>query len=240
VSQNFLTSKKTIDRLIRKTSIGANDHVIEIGPGKGHITDALLRRCKKLSAVELDGNLYRKLLIKYSTEPGSLKLHHHDFLKWSLPQSSDYKVFANIPFCRTTDIVRKLTESTNPPQEAWLVMEKGAAKRFIGMPQENLRSLPPKPQFDINIIYHFKRDDFHPAPNVDVVMLHLKRKSISDVSVFEQRKYQNFISNYFSGKEKFSKRAALLRMFTKRQLSRACKQAGVNDLETGEILRYNL
>jgi hypothetical protein len=43
VSQNFLTSAKIIRRLIRKTSIDSNDHVIEIGPGKGHITGALLQ-----------------------------------------------------------------------------------------------------------------------------------------------------------------------------------------------------
>ena len=65
VSQNFLTGTKIIRRLVRKTSINTNDHVIEIGPGKGHITGVLLRHSKKVSAIEIDRNLYNKLCVKY-------------------------------------------------------------------------------------------------------------------------------------------------------------------------------
>lgn len=53
-SQNFLTSRAIIHRLIQRTNLTKNDHVIEIGPGKGHITRALLERCCHVTAVELD------------------------------------------------------------------------------------------------------------------------------------------------------------------------------------------
>lgn len=230
VSQNFLTNKSIIHRLIRKTNISINDHVIEIGPGKGHITAMLLRCCKKVSAIEIDRSLYERLHIKYG-ESDKLKLYHRDFLKWSLPVSGEYKIFANIPFCHTTDILRKLTECKNPPRDAWLVMEKGAAKRFMGLPNENLRSLTLKPMYDMRIVYFFSRDDFHPMPNVDVVMVHLKKKQTCDIPASQWRDYQNFISHGH-----LDNKAGLLRLFTKRQLSRACKMAGVSDLVSGEIL----
>jgi len=50
--------------------------------------------------------------------------------------------------------MRKLTECKNAPSEAWLTMEKGAAKRFMGEPSESLRSLLIKPKFDLDIAYY--------------------------------------------------------------------------------------
>ena len=55
-------------------------------------------------------------------------------------------------------------------------MEKRAARRFMGKPRENLRSLMLKPRFDLDIIHHFRREDFHPKPGVDVVMIRLRKR----------------------------------------------------------------
>ncbi len=230
VSQNYLTSSKTIKILLNKTSIAASDHVIEIGPGKGHITRMLHQNCRKVTAVELDEKLYRNLLEKFRGVE-NLSLYHQDFMQWRLPSAKSYKVFANIPFSHTTDILRKLTESKNPPVEAWLTMEKGAAMRFMGKPYETLRSLMIKPVFDLKIIYHFRREDFHPKPGVDVVLLHLKKKAQPDVLPTEWRDYKYFVSNALR-----NNCAELRRMFTKRQLCRAIREAGISDFTSGEIL----
>lgn len=61
VSQNYLTRYKTIKSLLSRTTIGANDHVIEIGPGKGHITGLLVESCRKVTAIEIDEKLYDRL-----------------------------------------------------------------------------------------------------------------------------------------------------------------------------------
>jgi len=230
ISQNFLTAAKIINRLIAKTTITANDHVIEIGPGKGHITKALLRHSTRVSAIEIDKGLYIKLQAKFAAA-SQLKLYNHDFLKWKLPATGKYKVFANIPFCHTTAIIKKLAASPNPPGEAWLIMEKGAAKRFMGIPRENLQSLFLKPLFDMRVVYHFKREDFHPMPGVDVVMLHIKRKTTRDIPMHQWGKYERFITTSMANNG-----SGLLRVFTKKQLSRACREAGLNDITSGEIL----
>ena len=230
VSQNFLTSAKTIQRLIHKTSITKSDHVIEIGPGKGHITGILLKHCQKVSAIEIDKALFDKLHHKYEAKQ-NLKLYHQDFLKWSLPTSGAYKVFANIPFSHTTGIITKLTRAQNPPTEAWLVVEKGAAKRFMGIPRENAQSLFLKPQYDMRVIYHFAREDFHPMPGVDVVLLHIKKKSPHDIPHAMWRRYQNFIANATKNNG-----TGLTHMFTKKQWTRARKLAGLNDQHSAEIL----
>lgn len=229
-SQNFLTNRATIKRLLSRTTLGENDHVIEIGPGKGHTTGMLARLCRKVSAVEIDARLYGTLLDKFGGA-GNVKLYRGDFLDWKLPSSGAYKVFANIPFSRTTAIVRKLTECGNPPREAWLTMEKGAAKRFLGSPRESLRSLMLKPGFEMEIAYHFLREDFHPKPGVDVVLLHLKKKRKPDIEPSLRRAYERFLSGAFCGRPD-----ALRRMFTKKQLARALGEAGLRVATPGEIL----
>jgi len=142
--------------------------------------------------------------------------------------SGQYKVFANIPFSHTTSILKKLAESHNPPTDAWLIMEKGAAKGFMGIPRENMRSLMLKPLFEMQVMYHFRREDFHPMPGVDVVMIHLKKKTIRDILRHEWQSYRRFVSTVI--------RTGPTPMFTKKQLSRACRQAGLNDITSGEIL----
>ena len=229
-SQNYLTSAKTIQRLLHKTSINTNDHVIEIGPGKGHITSLLLQSCRKVTAVELDEKLYGRLFEKFNGVP-NLRLYHRDFLQWRLPETESYKVFANIPFCHTTEILRKLTESRNPPAEAWLTMEKGAAKRFMGRPYETLSSLLLKPKFEIEIVYYFRREDFHPKPGTDVVLVHLKKKARPDIPASEWQKYKRFLSNGLQ-----NNRTGLRRLFTGRQLTLALKDAGIRGFTPDGIL----
>jgi 23S rRNA (adenine-N6)-dimethyltransferase len=175
ISQNFLTSGKTIRRILYKTTINKNDRVIEIGAGKGHITRELMKFCKIVTAIEIDKKLYIKLSEKFS-DIDNIHLINQDFLKWSLPRYGDYKIFSNIPFNITTKIIRKITSTPNPPLDAWLVMEKGAAKRFCGNPYDTTASLRLKRYFDVEIMYHLRRCDFHPMPSVDIVIVHLKRK----------------------------------------------------------------
>lgn len=218
-TQNFLTSSQTIDRVIRLTSLNRDDHVIEIGPGKGHITKRLLVTCGLVSAVEIDNRLYNTLNTRFQ-DSENVRLYHQDFLTWRLPKDGAYKVFSNIPFCFTTDIVRKLTEAENPPVEMWLTMEKGAAKRFLGRPSESLQSLLIKPRFDMGIVYYFRRDDFHPMPGVDVVLLQFRRKREPDVQRNQWRAYSHFVNR--------AMKSGLPSLFTKTQLLKVCHDIGLH------------
>ena len=83
----------------------------------------------------------------------------------------------------------------------------------------------------MRIIYHFAREDFHPMPGTDVVMLHIKRKEQPDIPLHQWRSYQFFIKQGVKNNG-----AGLLCIFTKKQLSKACREAGVSDITSGEIL----
>lgn len=226
VSQNFLTSSATISRLIRKTDLSINDTVLEIGAGKGHITRALARQCGHVVSYEIDPKLYERLLPQVAD---NVLLHHQDFLEAKLPKGC-YKVFANIPFSITTAIVRKLVNAVPGPTAMWLIMEKGAAKRFCGQPKDTLTSLLIRPFYETRIVYHFRREDFHPAPGVDVVMLEFLAKKVPEVISEERILYEQFLNTAFS--------RGISALLTKKQISTALRLSGLPPLEAGRDILY--
>lgn len=230
-SQNFITGKKLINRIVQLSNIDKNDTVIEIGTGKGHLTEALCRKGGCVYSVEIDRNLYESTGAKLS-QISNLRLIYGDFLNYSLPKKGDYKVFANIPYFITTQIVEKLTQVSNLPADIWLIMEKGAAKRFAGLPKETEKSLLLKVNWETEIVYHFRREDFHPMPSVDSVLLHFSRKTVPDLNRKECVAFREFIKHGM--KYGICGKNGLL---TKRQVSVALKQAGLPDLpENGATL----
>lgn len=231
-SQNFLTKRQLIRKILNLSSITADDIVLEIGAGKGHLTEALCQVSGLVYSVEIDRKLYEHTRTKLS-HLTNLKLIHGDFLKLSLPARGGYKVFANIPYFITTQIMDKLTNASNPPTDIWLIMEKGAARRFTGIPKETARSLLLKVKWESEILYHFHREDFHPMPSVDSVLLHLKRKAVPDLPANCIRPFQNFVKH--SMKYGLYAKQGLL---TKRQVSTALKLAGLPPAHKDGITLY--
>lgn len=228
VSQNFLTNRRLIKQLIKKAGITQEDIVLEIGAGKGHITKELSESAKTVIAYEIDRRLYENLKPQLDV---NVRLYHSDFLKCTLPKSP-YKVFANIPFSRTTEIVEKLIGANPLPRGIWLVMEKGAAMRFCGKPKHNRYSLLIKPFFEIRILYEFRRDDFHPAPHVDIVLLELKRKETPDILPAQRSDFSAFVSHSLRY-GLYGSRALL----TKKQISMALRLANLPPIKpSGEVL----
>ena len=231
-SQNFITNRKLIHRIIRSANICAGDMVLEIGTGKGHLTEVLCETAGSVYSVEIDRKLYENTKEKLA-QFTNLKLICGDFLKYSLPAKGDYKVFSNIPFFITTQIVEKLTRVSNPPADIWLVMEKGAAKRFMGMPKETEKSLLLKVNWNIEIVYYFRREDFHPMPVVDSVLVHFSRKKIPDLNKKEYQEFQKFIGHSFKYGICGSKG-----LLTKRQVSTALRQAGLPYAHEDSVTLY--
>ena len=231
-SQNFITNKKLIHRITHLSNISKKDTIIEIGTGKGHLTEALCQMGGSVCSVELDQKLYECARARLSPF-SNLKLIQGDFLKYSLPAKGNYKVFANIPYFITTQIIEKLTDNANPATDIWLIMEKGAAKRFTGITEETEKSLLLKVNWEMKILYYFRREDFHPMPSVDSVLVHFARKVSPDLTKSEYTAFKKFIS--VSKKYGFGHRQSLL---TKRQVTTALKQAGLPHAHQDGVTLY--
>ncbi len=230
-SQNFITDRRLTERIVRLAGIGPDDTVLEIGTGKGHLTEALCQRAGSVCSVEIDKKLYESAGKRLAQYP-NLKLIHGDFLNYRLPKGK-YKVLANIPFFITTQIVDKLTAAQDLPTDLWLVMEKGAAKRFMGQPKETEKSLLLKVNWEITIAFYFRREDFHPMPAVDSVLVHFARKKTPDLDRREVQEFKSFLDHSFrygvcGGRG----------LLTKRQVQVALKRAGLPQIKTGGETLY--
>ena len=198
-SQNFLKSKALVSGLIEKSLITKNDVVYEIGAGQGIITEKLLKAAKKVIAFEIDENLFNKLLTRFKNET-KLELKKGDFQKYPLP-TNPYKVFSNIPFNITSAVINRLTQTNNPPQDSFLIIQKEAAKKFIGKPYDNKSSqisILLKPWFDLQIFHEFSRNDFFPRPNVDIVMLRIKKLNKFQFDPKNKSVFEDFIVYSFN------------------------------------------
>lgn len=192
-SQNFLRSPEFVKGLIDKTNIGASDLVVEIGPGKGIITKLLVSRVGRVIAIEMDDRLFTDLR-KHFQGDSNVEIIKADFLKWNLPLEP-YKVFSNIPFNMTTEIVVKLLNADNPPTAAYLVMQDKAAERFIGDPvSENTQmSTLLKPYFEMAVVARIDRKQFIPVPKVDAVLTMFKKRQKPLVEPQFRQLFRNFV-----------------------------------------------
>lgn len=199
-SQNFLVNKTLVSELIAKSSVTNEDIVYEIGAGEGIITEELLKKAKEVIAFEIDTVLFNKLTKKFQNEK-RVDLKFGNFLNFDLP-NLPYKIFSNIPFNITSEVIKKITQSENPPDDAYLVVQKEAAEKFMGNPfsyENSLVAILLKPWFDFEIVHNFKPNDFFPRPNVKIVLLRIIKKNDPIVDYKEKRIYEDFVTYVFNG-----------------------------------------
>lgn len=194
-SQNFLHSRKLASHLIGQSSIGKNDFVVEIGPGKGILTEQLIQQAGHVFGVEIDARWCTYLREKFR-DAHTFTLYQTDILSYALP-AYPYKVFANIPFSIEGKIIRKLIDDVHPPQDCYLVVMKKLAQRLCAAHGENMFSIMHKPWFDFSIVYHFRPTDFEPVPNVDAVLFRFVLKKVPLLPIAEKERYMRFITNGF-------------------------------------------
>ena len=223
LAQNFLRSPKLVHSLVRMSSISLSDTVYEIGPGHGILTAALARAAGQVIAIEKDPDLVRCLRERFRLV-GNVEIVEQDFLNYSFRTrpGAHYKIFANIPFNCTAQIVRKIIHDKSSLCEAFLIMQKEAAKKFSGFPRETLFSILHKPRFDLQIVLPLKRTDFSPIPNVDSVLLSIKRRATPLIEAEDVALYRQFVQYGFE-RWKPHLRLAFKNVFTYQQWKRLAR-----------------
>ncbi len=191
LAQNFLRSPKLARSLLEASSIGTDDIVYEIGPGRGIITAELAQISRKVIAIEKDPILARGLCARFQGS-NNVRIIANDFLRYQIPER-EYKIFANIPYNLTADIVRKILYTPPVPSEAYLIMQKEAAEKFSGCPNETQFSVLAKPLFDIQIVRALRRTDFEPMPSVDSVLLRIKKRPSALIRKEDTCLYRRFV-----------------------------------------------
>lgn len=219
-AQNFFKDRKLVASIVRSSSINKEDIVYEIGPGEGIITRELAEHAKKVIAIEMDRKLVVQLRNKFC-ENNSVEIQEENFLRYKIKERK-YKIFSNIPFNITAEVVKAILFGENPPEEAYLVMQKEAADKFTGDPIETEVSILAKPWFSFKVLHKFQRIDFEPAPNVDVVLLRISKREQPLVILDNEFSYQKFVKFGFEAWKKDLK-TAYKHVFTYEQWKRLAK-----------------
>lgn len=106
-SQNFLTSEKVLNQIIKQLNLKETDTVYEIGTGKGHLTTKLAKISKQVTSIELDSHLFNlsSEKLKLNTR---VTLIHQDILQFQFPNKQRYKIVGSIPYHLSTQIIKKV------------------------------------------------------------------------------------------------------------------------------------
>ncbi len=189
-SQNFFKDADLVAAVVRQADFSPQDTVYEIGPGQGIITRELAKAAKKVVAIEIDKDLFLSLKQKFANH-SNIQLINADFLQCRFPNQA-FKVFSNIPFNLTAEIIRKLLAS-HGLIKAFLIVQKEAAEKFCGIPKETQFSILTKPWFEFQIMRSFRKTDFAPEPSVNTVLLKISRRPEALVADVDKEPYFWFV-----------------------------------------------
>lgn len=208
LGQNFLKSKSAVRNIVLSGEIISEDTVLEIGPGKGILTQALLETPAKIIAVEKDDRLIPELKERFAEEIKKEKLQiiHGDILETPIENiipEGNYKVIANIPYYITGALFRLLLESKNPPTRMVVLVQKEVAERIVARDKkESILSLSIKAYGNPKIIERVSKKMFSPVPKVDSAVLLVSEINKSFFENMGERTFFKWIKAGFSQKRK--------------------------------------
>jgi len=191
LSQNFIKYPDLVADLLDASDLKRTDTVLEIGPGRGIITNQLLKRVNHVIVVEKDPTLAAKLIELNNNSP-KLKILPKDFLHCTLPVIP-YKVFSNIPFSLTSKIISKFLNSSTLPDSMFLIMQLEAVEKYMGIPQDTQSSLLIKPWYEVKNLGDIDRSSFTKKPQVKIVLAGFKKRPIPFIKDENKREYRDFI-----------------------------------------------
>jgi 16S rRNA (adenine1518-N6/adenine1519-N6)-dimethyltransferase len=237
LGQHWLRDRDCLQAMAVAADISKDDEILEVGPGLGYLTEILIKNSKHLTLVELDRVLASRLEKSFNTP--KVDIFNQDILKFNLNElDRGYKLVANIPYYLTSNLIRIISESNNPPKRAVILIQKEVAERLAAHPgQMSILSVTTQFYWEVTLKEVVNARLFTPPPKVDsqIVMLERRLKPLyGDVKPAE---YFRVVKAGFSNKRKTIQNSlsAGLRIDQK-VLSAHLTQAGVDPKRRAQTL----
>ena len=180
LGQHFLVDGAYLKHILGAAELGADDKVIEVGPGLGVLTRALAERAGHVLAVEKDTNLSTLLTATFS-ENDHVQIVNQDILKADLAElgqrlgvtrSTQYKVVANLPYYITSPVLRLFLEANLKPERLVVMVQKEVARQITARPGDmSLLTVGIQLYGEPKIIKYVPARAFYPPPDVDSAIL---------------------------------------------------------------------
>lgn len=172
-SQNHLVDGDVLDAIIEAAGVTPGRHVLEIGPGIGILTGALLRAGADLTAVEVDRRLIEHLGERLGGVP-SFRLVAGDFLDQRLTDlvAPPWDLVANLPYHITSPVLHRVLENEPRPERFVLMLQREVAERVAARPgATSYLSIFVGYHADVSVLRVVPARAFEPAPDVESAVL---------------------------------------------------------------------
>jgi 16S rRNA (adenine1518-N6/adenine1519-N6)-dimethyltransferase len=173
LGQNFVIDANTCQKIVRHAVISQGDHVVEIGPGLGSLTLALLQATNKVTAIEIDQRLATQLPItaaEHGVPSGALNVINQDAMKVFDIPGNPTKLVANLPYNVSVPVLLTILERFPSITSGVVMVQTEVAERLAAKPGNKTYGVPSAKAAwwcDLVLSDSVSRSVFWPVPNVD-------------------------------------------------------------------------
>ena len=202
--QNFLVDRYFISKIIKEINPKEGNNILEIGPGKGAITEPVLKKINHISVVEIDPDMIKILRHKIRTKNISilaedvLGINDEFFKKFN-------KIIGNLPYYIATEIILKLTKIYSCSSELYFMVQKEVAERITAKPSNKSfgrLSVILQYYFDTELLFELPPVAFFPQPKITSAFIRLIRKKRVSPKVIDKNSFEKIVKLAFSQKRK--------------------------------------
>lgn len=202
LGQHWLTDFSSLSAMCDAVHVQDGDVILEVGPGLGTLTELLVERADKVIAVEFDQKLAKELPGR--VPDSNLEVVQQDILSFDLTSlPADYKLVANIPYYLTSNLIRTISESNNPPAAAAILIQKEVAERVAARPGDmSLLSVTAQYYWETSLGIVMPAHLFTPPPKVNSQILILNRRADPLFPDIEAKQFFRLVKAGFSNRRK--------------------------------------
>ena len=206
--QNFLRDDAIIEAIARSIAATDSDHLVEIGPGEGALTQALIGSGCRLDAVELDRDLRTRLLAAFSTYP-SFTLHSADALAFDFTSlatgNTQLRVVGNLPYNISTPLIFKLLAQAEVIADMHFMLQLEVVERLAASPgSKDWGRLGVMAQFQCEVeqLFEVPPEAFYPPPKVQSAVVRLIPHSEQPHPNVDRASLSKIVTQAFSQRRK--------------------------------------
>jgi 16S rRNA (adenine1518-N6/adenine1519-N6)-dimethyltransferase len=202
--QNFLVDRYFISKIIEEINPKEGSNILEIGPGKGAITEPILKKINHISVVEIDPDMIK--ILKHKITPKKISILAEDVLGINDEFFRKFnKIIGNLPYYIATEIILKLTKMYNSSSELYFMVQKEVAERITAKPSNKSfgrLSVILQYYFDTELLFVIPSEAFSPQPKITSAFIRLIRKKRVSPKVINKDSFEQIIKVAFSKKRK--------------------------------------
>jgi 16S rRNA (adenine1518-N6/adenine1519-N6)-dimethyltransferase len=240
LGQHFLSDATVLERIADSAKLTGTETVIEIGPGRGALTDLLVERAGRLIAIEYDRALAAKLVERYAARK-NVEIVQADVLSvdFGALAKGPYRLLGNVPYYITTPIIFQALEPPRPDVAVYLV-QREVADRLVAPPggkEYGALTVNVGAVATVEILFHVPATAFRPPPKVESAVVRITPRSDPVVPPGDEAAFRAFVQATFTMRRKQMQRIMRsLKNLDAERATAALAAAGIDPMARPETL----